>query len=150
MINFQISKALNDFPPAASVNKQLCENAAQQALRFANLEQEAELTLVLTGDDQVHALNRQFRDVDAPTDVLSFPAGDVDPDTGRLYLGDVIISLPRAQAQAQAEGHSLEDELRLLVVHGALHLLGYDHADEQEQVAMWAAQMKILACLKEA
>jgi probable rRNA maturation factor len=147
MINFQISKTLNEFPPAASVNKQLYEKAAQEAMQFTNLEPEAELTLVLTGDAQVHALNRQFREVDAPTDVLSFPVGDVDPETGRLYLGDVIISLPRAQAQAQAEGHSLEDELRLLVVHGVLHLLGYDHADEQEQAVMWAAQTEILTRL---
>jgi probable rRNA maturation factor len=146
MINFQISKALNDFPPAASLDRELCKTAALQALRFANLEQGAELTLVLTDDDQVHALNRQFREVDAPTDVLSFPAGDVDPDTGRLYLGDVIISLPRALAQAEV--HSLEDELRLLIVHGVLHLLGYDHADEQEQAAMWAAQAEILARLQ--
>jgi probable rRNA maturation factor len=147
MINLQIAEALIDFSPAASLNQALCENAAQEVLRFANLEQEAELTLVLTDDEQVHALNREYRDVDAPTDVLSFPAGDVDPDTGNLYLGDIIISLPRALAQAQAEGHSFEDELRLLVVHGVLHLLGYDHADEQAQAAMWAAQAQILARL---
>lgn len=147
MINLQIAETLTDFSPAASAKQELCETAAQEALRFANLEQKAELTLVLTDDEQVHALNRQFRDVDAPTDVLSFPAGDVDPDTGNLYLGDIIISLPRALAQAQAEGHPFDDELRLLVVHGVLHLLGYDHADEHEQAEMWAAQAEILACL---
>lgn len=148
MINLQIAETLSDFSPAASLNQALCEGAAQEVLRFANLEQKGELTLVLTDDEQVHALNQQYRAVDAPTDVLSFPAGDVDPDTGNLYLGDIIISLPRALAQAQAEGHLFEDELRLLVVHGALHLLGFDHADEHEQAAMWAAQAEILARLK--
>ncbi len=125
-------------------NEALFEAAAQRTLDFANLGQPAELTLVLTEDSEVHTLNRQYREVDAPTDVLSFPAGETDPDTGNLYLGDIVISLPRAQAQAAAEGHSLEDELRLLVVHGVLHLLGYDHADDAEKAAMWAAQGEIL------
>jgi probable rRNA maturation factor len=147
MINFQITESVLDLLHAAFDSQALCETAAEQALRFANLEQPAELTLVLTGDEQVHELNRQFRQVDAPTDVLSFPAGDVDPDTGNLYLGDIVISLPRALAQSQDAGNPLEAELRLLVVHGVLHLLGYDHADEEEQAAMWAAQSEILSRL---
>lgn len=160
MINFQISDSLMDlynrtdvaaqarqeYSKAAAVlsNESLFESAAQQALDYANLEQPAELTLVLTEDADIHALNLQYRQVDAATDVLSFPAGETDPDTGNLYLGDIVISLPRAQAQAAAEGHSLEAELRLLVVHGVLHLLGYDHADDKEKAAMWAAQTAIL------
>jgi probable rRNA maturation factor len=147
MINLQISESLQDSLLELLAKKDFFENAAQQALLYAGQGQEAELTVVLTDDAQVQELNRQFRNVDAPTDVLSFPAGEVDLDTGNLYLGDIIISIPRAQAQTLAEGHSLEDELRLLVVHGVLHLLGYDHADEEEKVAMWAAQTEIIARL---
>jgi probable rRNA maturation factor len=76
--------------------------------------------------------------------VLSFPAGETDPDTGEYYLGDVVISFPRAQAQAQERGHSTAEELDLLVVHGVLHLLGYDHADVEERDRMWAVQQQVL------
>jgi probable rRNA maturation factor len=148
MIQIQISDSLDEDALAATADTQLFEQAAQQTLIHEKLAYDADLTLVLTDDDQVHSLNRQFRQVDAPTDVLSFPAGDIDPDTGNQYLGDIIISIPRALAQAEAESHSNEDELRLLVVHGVLHLLGYDHADDQEQLLMWAAQAEILARLK--
>jgi probable rRNA maturation factor len=147
MINLQVSESLQDSTLELLPQQDFFENAALQALLYAGQGQEADLTVVLTDDAQVQDLNRRFRDVDAPTDVLSFPAGEVDLDTGNLYLGDLIISVPRAQAQASAEGHPLEDELRLLVVHGVLHLLGHDHADEEEKDAMWAAQTEILARL---
>ncbi len=76
--------------------------------------------------------------------MLSFQADELDPETGRRYLGDVIISYPRAQAQAQAGGHALPAELQLLVVHGVLHLLGHDHGAPAEKEAMWALQAEIL------
>ena len=148
MIQIQINDSLDGEALAATADLQLFEQAAHQTLTHEKLAYDADVTLVLTDDAQVHELNRQFRQVDAPTDVLSFPAGEVDPDTGNQYLGDIIISVPRALAQAEAEGHSAVDELRLLVVHGVLHLLGYDHADEREQSLMWAAQTEILARLK--
>jgi probable rRNA maturation factor len=85
--------------------------------------------------------------IDAPTDVLSFPADLVDPDTRRRYLGDVIISLPRAEAQASENGQSLQDEVLLLAVHGVLHLLGHDHAEPEEKERMWAAQEAVLSHL---
>ena len=90
---------------------------------------------------------QQFRDVDAPTDVLSFPAEFSDPESGAAYLGDVLISYPRVVAQTQSGGHTPEAELQLLIVHGILHLLGHDHADEAEKNTMWAAQAEILATL---
>ena len=148
MIQIQINDSLDGEALAATADLQLFEQAAHQTLTHEKLAYDADVTLVLTDDAQVHELNRQFRQVDAPTDVLSFPAGEVDPDTGNQYLGDIIISVPRALAQAEAESHSAADELRLLVVHGVLHLLGYDHADEREQSLMWAAQTEILARLK--
>ena len=153
MINLHISETLievytSDAPLQVLLrNENFFIDAAQKALHFSNRDQNAELTLVLTDDAQLHELNREYREVDGPTDVLSFPAGETDLDTGNLYLGDILISIPRALAQAQAEGQPIEAELRLLVVHGVLHLLGFDHSNEQEKAAMWAAQTEILAHL---
>jgi len=104
----------------------------------------ADMTIVLTDDRQLHELNVDYLGVDAPTDVLSFPAGEVDPETEALYLGDIAISIPRAAQQAQNGGHSVEAEAQLLVVHGTLHLLGYDHSTDEEKTVMWAEQAKVL------
>ncbi len=111
-----------------------------------------QVTLVVADDEQVRALNRDFLGKDAPTDVLSFSAQE---ETGAFvsapemadYLGDVIVSYPQAVEQAMAHGHSVEKELDLLIVHGVLHLLGYDHADEQEKATMWARQDAIMKTL---
>ena len=122
----------------------------QTALRHQG--RPGELTLVVTDDEGIRALNRDFLGVDAPTDVLSFSAQEdggpfvAAPETGG-YLGDVILSYPRAVEQAREQGHSTEQELNLLVVHGVLHLLGYDHADAAEKAAMWAQQEAILELL---
>jgi len=123
------------------------ERAARLALEHQAAPADAELTIVLTDDEQLRELNLDYREVDAPTDVLSFPAAEPDPETGALYLGDVIISVERAQEQAAAGRHSLEAELQLLVVHGILHLVGHDHAEVDEKDRMWAAQSQILAQL---
>lgn len=108
---------------------------------------DVDLTLVLTGDAQVQALDRAFLGKDMSTDVLSFPSSETDPETGRRYLGDIIISVPQAEAQSLAAGHSLEAELSLLVIHGVLHLLGHDHARAREKARMWAAQSEVLSVL---
>jgi probable rRNA maturation factor len=107
----------------------------------------ADMTIVLTDDEQLHELNREYLGVDAPTDVLSFPADEEDPETGTPYLGDILISIPRATQQAQAAGHSIEDEVQLLVVHGTLHLLGHDHAEAGEKARMWQAQAEVMSKL---
>ena len=122
----------------------------ERAAKAALVQQSAphgDLTLVLTNDAQVQVLDRDFLGEDAPTDVLSFPSFEIDPDTGCRYLGDIIISVPRAEAQSVAMGHSLEAELSLLVVHGVLHLLGHNHGGMEEKACMWAAQSEILAKL---
>jgi probable rRNA maturation factor len=108
---------------------------------------DADMTIVLTDDAQLHELNREFLGVDAPTDVLSFPASESDPETGTPYLGDILISIPRAAEQAQAAGHRVEAEVQLLVVHGTLHLMGYDHAEAEEKARMWSAQAEVLSRL---
>ncbi len=110
----------------------------------AALSINADITIVLTNDAQLHELNRDYLGVDAPTDVLSFPASESDPETGSTYLGDILISIPRAAQQAQAAGHPVAAEVQLLVVHAVLHLLGYDHAEAEEKARMWAEQAKVL------
>ncbi len=79
---------------------------------------------------------------------MSFPSGELDLDTGNHYLGDIIISYPQAEAQALSGGHTPSIEIELLVVHGVLHLLGYDHAEEDQEQDMWAAQAEILRALQ--
>ena len=105
------------------------------------------MTIVLTDDAQLHELNREYLGVDAPTDVLSFPASETDPETGVAYLGDILISIPRATQQAQAAGHPIEAEVQLLVIHGTLHLLGHDHAEAEEKARMWKAQGEVMSQL---
>lgn len=123
---------------------QSLREAAEATLKHASVSERAGVSIVVSDNDDIQALNRQFRHVDAPTDVLAFPAEFSDPESGAPYLGDVIISYPRAETQASARGHAVEAELQLLVVHGILHLLGYDHADPAQKVHMWATQADIL------
>ncbi|MGD0611813.1 MAG: rRNA maturation RNase YbeY [Anaerolineales bacterium] len=124
----------------------LLEGAARATLRQQSVP-EADLTLVLAGDARLRTLNREYLEQDVTTDVLSFPSMETDPDTGRRYLGDVVISLPRAESQARAGKHPLEQEVQLLVVHGVLHLLGHDHAEAEDKKRMWTAQAEILKSL---
>lgn len=139
MINLQI-----DDPYLGQFDPTVIEKAAEEVLRFRSVPKNAELTVVVQGDAELQELNRQFLGIDAPTDVLSFPADELDPDTGNQYLGDIIISLPKARAQAEASGHPVDAELQLLVVHGVLHLLGMDHTEPEEKKEMWNAQRAVL------
>jgi len=141
MIDIQIPA---DFNPQEI---EYIEQAALQALQRGGSSAQVDLSIVLTNDEELRRLNLQFLGIDAPTDVLSFPAGEHDPETANLYLGDVIISLPSAQSQAEQGGHTIEDELRLLTVHGVLHLLGFDHAEAGDRDHMWLLQDAILADL---
>lgn len=111
------------------------------------LSTSVDMTIVLTDDAQLRELNREYLGLDAPTDVLSFPSSEIDPETGIPYFGDILISIPRAVQQAQAAGHPVEAEVQLLVVHGTLHLLGHDHAEAEEKSRMWKAQTEVLARL---
>ena len=147
MASLQISESILAADGSPPVDETLLDRAAQETLDHAGAPGGADLSLVLTDDAQLRQLNRQYLGIDSPTDVLSFPAGETDPETDLIYLGDVLISYQRAQAQAAAGGHPVEDELQLLVVHGVLHLLGYDHAEETEKAEMWAEQSAILSQL---
>jgi probable rRNA maturation factor len=142
MINVQVSEDLSSEIPT-----DVLVRAAEECLAYFPRDGEPELTIRLTGDDQLHQFNLEYLGVDAPTDVLAFPTDIVDPDTETAYVGDILISLDRARHQAQAAGHSTDAELELLVVHGVLHLLGYDHSKPDEKSKMWAVQTEILARL---
>ncbi len=104
--------------------------AALAVLAAEAVDGPCELSVLLTDDEGIHAINREFRDVDRPTDVLSFPMGDTDPATGRYLLGDMVLNVDRAKAQGDALGHGPDHEISYLTVHSVLHLLGYDHVDE--------------------
>lgn len=142
MIQIQVNE--NVATLAAELPENLVSRTAHTTFIHMETSLESEITLVLTDDAQLQELNREYLDIDAPTDVLSFPAGDIDPESRAVYLGDILISLPRAQAQALQEGHPFQEEIQLLIVHGMLHLLGFDHALEDDKAAMWAEQAAIL------
>jgi probable rRNA maturation factor len=105
------------------------------------------LTLAFTDDDHIRELNREFAGVDQPTDVLSFPNNDTDLETGEMYYGDVVISIPYAERQAKEAGHPLRSELTLLIIHGVLHLFGFEHEEEEDRRKMWSVQDEILTQL---
>ena len=101
-------------------------------LKMEKFEDPAEVDITLVNDSIIHEMNRKFRQIDAPTDVLSFPLGengnfDTNPETGAKMLGDIVISVEHALAQADLYGHGIEREIAFLTAHSMLHLLGYDH-----------------------
>ena len=130
-------------------------------LEYEHFDRPAEISVTFVDNNRIHELNKQYRDKDAPTDVLSFPLNDfyrgepreeleelLDPTTGRVPLGDMILSLERAQAQAAEFGHSAARECAYLTVHSMLHLLGFDHVDEgEEKAAMRREEEAILPVL---
>lgn len=142
-INLRIDPALED-----AVDRKTIRAAARAALEHEAAPAPGALAIVLTDDGALQGLNRDYLGHNQPTDVLSFPSGETDPETGARYFGDIAISLPRARAQAEAGGHPVTAEVQLLVVHGVLHLLGHDHAKAKEKARMWAAQAEILRQLK--
>ena len=136
-----------EFPYAA-----LLERAITAALEAEGVKTPCEVDVLITDDEAIHQINLEQRGVDRPTDVLSFPmfnylpgqppadGADADPATGLTPLGDMVISLERARAQAEEYGHPLERELCYLAVHSVLYLLGYDHMDEGEEKAQMRAR----------
>jgi probable rRNA maturation factor len=135
MIHFYI-----DSKYRGAMMKNLLEKAAKTSLERLG-KADCEFTIAVSGDQQIRKLNKKFRQHDEPTDVLSFPSG-INDQSG--YLGDIVISHPRAKAQAKSAGHPVGDEMQLLVVHGLLHLLGYDHDKPAKKRTMWAVQDSIL------
>lgn len=140
--------------------QQVARDVIEEALTYEHFPYDAEVSLTLTDEDSIHEMNRQFRNIDRATDVLSFPlieypaAGDFselndesdifDPDTGEAMLGDIVLSIPRVISQAEEYGHSVKREFAFLIAHSMLHLLGYDHMNEDERRVMESRQNQIL------
>lgn len=108
----------------------------------------AELSVTFVDDDQIKELNNQFRNIDSSTDVLSFPLGENDvydrnPKTGRCLLGDIVLSMQHAEKQSELYGHSLEREVAYLTVHSMLHLLGYDHVNNEDERAIMRSREEV-------
>ncbi|MEO8396880.1 MAG: rRNA maturation RNase YbeY [Chloroflexota bacterium] len=128
------------------IDENRLRQAALTVLDAHEVQPGSEMTIAITDNEAVADLNLRFRGVDAPTDVLSFPMDDDMPGDLR-YLGDLAIAYPYAKAQAEREKHALSDSLALLVVHGTLHILGYDHDTPERKAEMWGAQEKALIAL---
>lgn len=154
-IEYEATKLLN-FDYSALINKVINE-----CLDYEECPYEAEISLLLTDDDEIKEINKQFREIDKPTDVLSFPsipymvAGDFsnleedtseyfNPETGELILGDIVISVDRAIRQAEEYGHSIAREIAFLTAHSMLHLMGYDHMHDDERKVMENKQEEVL------
>ncbi len=148
-----------DVPGAANdANCALIRRTIRTALAAEGLVAPCEVDVLLTDDDGIHEINRELRQVDRPTDVLSFPEfelapgqlpgpEDADPGTGLIPLGDMVLSMERVSAQAREYGHSKRRELSYLVTHSVLHLLGYDHLDEGPMKAQMRAREEAIMAL---
>ncbi len=140
--------------------KSLAERVIEAALDYEGCPYEAEVNLLLTMNQEIQEMNQEFRSIDAPTDVLSFPMIEYEmpgefsfleeaedcfhPETGELMLGDIVISKEKVISQAEEYGHSVEREFAFLIAHSMLHLLGYDHMEEEERVVMEEKQRGIM------
>lgn len=137
------------------INK-LIEDVIRLCMEAEKLKQDYEVSVIIVADDEIRAINKEHRDIDEATDVLSFPMaeflngelisdeGDYDMDSEELMLGDIILSAETARRQAEEYGHSLEREIAFLTAHSCFHLLGYDHMEEAEEKVMMGKQESIL------
>ena len=140
-IEYEAEKQLG-IPYEEIINEVVCAS-----LDYEGCPYEAEVNVVLTDNEEIHQVNKEYRNVDAPTDVLSFPMLEYDcfnPETGELMLGDIMISVDKVEEQAEKYGHSTTRELAFLVAHSMLHLCGYDHMEDEERLVMEAKQNEIL------
>ncbi|MGI6083847.1 MAG: rRNA maturation RNase YbeY [Acetivibrionales bacterium] len=136
--------------------QKLIEKAIKLCVKKENFPYPCEISVTLTENRSIQEYNREHRGIDKPTDVLSFPSieyvsgepqlqpGDLEPDTGRVFLGDILISAEKAFEQAKEYGHSLERELSFLAVHGVLHLMGHDHETDEDKKRMFSLQEEVL------
>ena len=134
----------------------LIRKAAERALTAENVQVPCLISVMLTDEEGIHRVNREFRGVDRETDVLSFPLNELTPgafdpetcerdwETGAVMLGDMMISIPACEKQGEEFGHGFEREIQYLTVHSVLHLLGYDHVDEGEQKRQMRAREKTI------
>lgn len=126
----------NDLEQFTPEMEELVNKVVEHIIAADGIEAE-EVSILITNNAEIQGLNAEYRDIDAPTDVLSFPLDDE-------YLGDIVISLDKVLEQAEEYGHSPERELAFLTVHGMLHLLGYDHIEEEDRLRMRAREDELL------
>ncbi len=145
-----ISDEQDKLAPPEDIEK-LIEDCTAAALEEEGIDDSAEVSVTFVDNDGIRELNKEHRDIDRETDVLSFPLGDdengyeVDPDTDAIMLGDIVISLEKANQQAEEYGHSYRREVAFLLTHSLFHLLGYDHVNsEEEEKEMFGKQDKVL------
>ncbi len=141
--------------------ERIIRDVVEEAMDYEACPYEAEVNVILTDNDSIQEINRDYRQIDAPTDVLSFPMADYEqpadfdhleeqsedyfnPETGELLLGDIVISVDKVEEQAEKYGHSQGRELAFLVAHSMLHLFGYDHMEDGERLVMEKKQEEIL------
>lgn len=122
------------------------EKCAQECLKVEQFPNNVEISLSLVDNEEIHQLNKQYRGKDAPTDVLSFPMVEDDDDLNQetILLGDIIISIPKAQEQAIEYGHGFERELCYLTIHSMFHLLGYDHMEQEDKEVMRRKEKEVI------
>jgi probable rRNA maturation factor len=133
------------------------KNVARQVQKAENVSEKSEMGLKITGDEEIHKLNLQYLDEDRPTDVLSFPMNEqldaapvfVKVPDGKLHLGDIVISYPTALKQAEEHNHPVNREIAILLIHGILHLLGYDHDVLKRKSVMRNRETAILKIIEE-
>ncbi len=139
-----------DKVPLPEDTEKLIEMCAMGALEEEGIDDDAELSVTLTDNENIRVMNNEHRGIDRATDVLSFPMGDengfdTDPETNAIILGDIVISMERAKEQAEEYGHSFRREFAFLLMHSMFHLLGYDHVNsEEEERVMFGKQEKVL------
>jgi probable rRNA maturation factor len=156
MLKIQLSIRIEK-PFAGLVSRKWLRQAVKLTLVHTGISSPVELGLVIAGDDAVHELNRDYRNVDRTTDVIAFSLSEqgaidkqpfITPPDDVIHLGEVIISYPQAKRQAHEQRHSLERELALLVAHGVLHLLGYDHELPEQAEKMKAMESRVMDVIK--
>jgi len=124
------------------------ENVIDVTLSILNQVHKISVNISFVDEQEITRLNKQYRNFSVPTDVLSFEAGVIDPETGNKILGDIVICIPFVEKQSTFLKNNLNDEIKLMILHGMLHLLGFDHEDDQSKAKMWDYQNKILERLQ--
>lgn len=147
-----------DDPTSLTIDDNWLQQVVEKTLLAGGVRIPAELSVVITGDQLMRQLNKKYRGIDETTDVLSFALTEesepeaapfVPPPDGILHLGEVIISSPQAKRQAEEQGHSLKNEMALLITHGVLHLLGYEHDEPQREQEMRALEQMVLSGIRQ-
>ena len=133
--------------------RMLVRRCCNAVLTFEDFSESAEISVTFVDDERIHEINKEHRNIDSSTDVLSFPLGedgvyDENPETGAKMLGDIVISVDHALYQADLYGHGIEREIAFLTVHSMLHLLGYDHMEEEEKARMRKKEEQIMTNIK--